>query len=142
MFVSVFSALGTLPSPTLMSADNRQVSRLATQDSSPPVSPQLYQPSVGGYTASHLAPSSTIIAAQQYSSLVQQQLKTLPLPTDYTSTSAATGHTLTFDASGTPIGYCHPTLKAATMLSQQQQGTFAMPKIEQASSPANLQMDI
>lgn len=118
-----------------MTADHRQVSRLMTQDS-PPVSPQLYQP-VGSYTASHLAPSTSILAAQQYSSLVQQQLKTPP--TDYATSAASTGHTLAFDTSGTPVGYCHPTLKAA-MLSQQ--SAFALPKLEQASSPGHLQMDI
>lgn len=130
-----------LLSPTLMSADHRQVSRIMTQDS-PPVSPHLYQP-VGGYTPSHLAPSTSILAAQQYTSLVQQQLKTQP--TEYATSAVASGHTLAFDASGTPVGYCHPTLKAAMLTQQQQQqqqSAFAMPKIEQASSPGNLQMDI
>lgn len=127
---------------------------------SPPISPHLYQS--GAYSSQVLAPSSTILAAQQYTNLVQQhqqqqqqQIKPLPTSavpeiwvpkTDYTASVAASGHTLAYDVTSTPVGYYHPSMKMTPVMTQQQeqqQSAFPMPKVEQASSPAaNLQMDI
>lgn len=143
----------------LLPDQHRQVisSRLMTQQS-PPVSPLLYQPGtfpVANSPQFEVPAGSTLQAAavaahaQQYTTLQHKPAITLTCTETWVPkmeySPSSSSNPLSFEVSSTPVGYsCHPTMRTAIQHSlQQSHGNYpTMPKIEQASSPAELHMDI
>lgn len=136
---------------------------------SPPISPLLYQPGGGASattcTAFPMAAHQLQIpsSALHYTTLAQQQQQRamptsmheiwVPTKSEYAASVAggvvggaaavSTGCSLAFEVSSTPVGYsCHPASMKVAQLQQQNIYTVSVPKIEQASSPAELHMDI